>query len=254
VKQVPAFGAQEQAQVDFNGGASRLWNGWIARLLGRMERQPVAQDSTYLDSSTSLLNLRGLRVRGEELMAKCQRQGRSVSLVVFDCSDLLAVREIYGSGTTRGLIDQTVERLVVLAGRGGLVARTGPAQFSVAMPLAREKVMQELVRVLGSPVRIEFDSKGSEIVVVPNFVVGSLTDGASIEKLHAALTVELFRLRQEEQRRHNYMQRKREQHSRPAPLHDDTAMAQAKGPARSAKPVRLMPVIPPTMPMPLAAR
>lgn len=239
------------AEADFNGGPSRLWNGWIARLLGRMERPPVAQDSTYLDSSTSLLNLRGLRARGEELAAKCQRQGREVSLVVFDCSDLLAVREIYGSGTARGLIDLTVERLVALAGRGGLVARTGPAQFSVAMPLRREKVMQELVRVLGSPVRIEFDSKGSEIVLVPNFVVGSLSEGASLEKLHAALTLELFRLRQEEQRRHSYLQRKREQHSRPAPLHDDVPMASL---ARSAKPVRLMPAIPPTMPMPLASR
>jgi len=251
VKQDGAAGAQQQTHADFNGGPSRLWNGWIARLLGRMERQPVAQDSTYLDSSTSLLNLRGLRVRGEELALKCQRQGREASLVVFDCSDLLAVREIYGSSTTRALIDQTVERLVVLAGRTGLVARTGPAQFSVAMALPREKVMQELVRVLGSPVRIEFDSSGSEIVLVPNFVVGSLADGASIEKLHTALTLELFRLRQEEQRRHSYMQRKREQHSRPAPLHDDSAVATV---ARSPRPVRLMPAIPPTMPMPLASR
>ena len=251
MKQNAAGGARTHTHDDFNGGPSRLWNAWVARLLGRMEPQLVAQDSTYLDSSTSLLNLRGLRVRGEELVAKCQRQGRAVSLVVFDCSDLLAVREIYGSSTTRALIDQTVERLMVLAGRGGLVARTGPAQFSVAMPLMREKVMQQLVRVLGSPVRIEFDSSGSEIVLVPNFVVGPVTDGASIEKLHAALTLELFRLRQEEQRRHDYLQRKREQHSRPAPLHDDIA---GKDRARGSKPIRLMPVIPPTMPMPLASR
>jgi GGDEF domain-containing protein len=248
----------DQAPSD-NSAPSRLWNGWIARMLGRVEaRAAPVQDSAHTDTCTSLYNYRGLLIHAEELVARYRRQGRAVSLVVFDCSDLMAAREVYGSATTRKLIDYTVQKFKALAGRNGLAARTGPAQFTVALPLGREHVMQELVRVLGSPARIEFDSDGSEIVLVPNFLVGSLTDGASVGKLHATLTLQLSRLQQEEQRRHSYLQRKREQHSRPAalePLRDDAAAPAAKPvPARRLKPVAMMAPIPSTMPMRLAAR
>ena len=215
------------------------------------------RDAASIDPSTSLYDMQGLLVQGEELLAKCRRHGSGFSLIVFDCSDLPVVREIYGTAITRALIDQLSSSLTALAGPNRLAARTGKTQFTVAVPVPRAKAMTEVVRVLGSPVRFELDSGDSEIVLVPNFVIGSVSDGGSVEKLLATLTNRLARLQEEELQRQSYLQRKRESYSRPAPLEAMTEQPIADIPASKpmrpqlSEPTRFRPVIPPTMPMPL---
>jgi GGDEF domain-containing protein len=225
-------------QNDGAGAPSSLWNGWVSRVLRRMESMPVARDT--LDSDTPLYNLAGLLLQGQILQEKCQRQGDGFSLVVFDFSDLKVIREIYGSSIVHEVTDEVVRKLMALSRRGRVAARTGKTQFAVAMPLGREHVMKELVRVMGSPARVELESGGSEVVIVPNFVVGSAREGQSLEDLHGQLCGKLSRLADEERKRMHYMRRKRERHSQPMGL--------------ETLPGPFMRPIPPTMPAPLGAR
>jgi GGDEF domain-containing protein len=231
---------------------------WVSQLIELVRGSARVRDAANIDPSTSLYDMQGLLVQGEELLARCRRLESGFSLIVFDCNDLPVVREIYGTAITRALIEKLSSSLIALAGPSRLAARTGKTQFTVAVPLSREKAMTEVVRLLGSPVRFELDSGDSEIVLVPNFVIGSVSEGGSVEKLLATLTNRLARLRDEELRRQSYLQRKRESYSRPAPLEamadqPIAAMPESK-PRRPqlSEPTRFRPVIPPTMPMPLA--
>lgn len=253
------------AHAGVPGGAAGVFFFWLGIpalfyafvLLGALSRKP-AQDhgNSRIDSSTSLYNRRGLLAHGKVLLESCRRERRELTLAVFDCSDLLEARKVYGSRTSRKLIDSIIRKLKLLAGDRGLAARTGPTQFAVAMPMGRDKAVQLIERVLGNPARIELDGGKSEIVLVPNVMVETVAENASVERLFAALCRGLSRLEEEEQKRQRYLQRERERHSKPMPLRAPSAGVPA---VRPASPPRLGPdpvvhQLPNTIPMPLASR
>jgi GGDEF domain-containing protein len=176
-----------------------------------------------IDASTGLYNLSGLAAHGDALLANCRRDEGRLSVAVFDCADLLEVREIYGSRIARKVMERTVHKLGRLCARHGLAARTGPAEFTVLLPAGRDKALASIARVLGSPMRIELDAGDSEIVMVPNFVVEAVgTDVSCIAEIHQELRGDLARIAHSEQRRHRYLQRERERHSRPMGFADST--------------------------------
>lgn len=172
-----------------------------------------------IDTSTSLYNMSGFSVHGDELLVAARREGRPLSVAVFDFADLLEVRKIYGSRVAHKLMARIANKLTNLAPDHGLAARTGPAEFSAVLPgMSREKALAAIARVLGSPLRIELDLGDDEIVLVPNFLVDSAgTDTASVDEIHRELHRELAQIGDLEQRRRDYLQRERERHSRPMP-------------------------------------
>jgi GGDEF domain-containing protein len=182
-----------------------------------MRRSDEALESGRIDSGTALYNHAGFVAHGDDMLAACRRDGRPLTLAVFDCSDLLEVRSIYGSRIARKLMARIVDKLTALTRDCGLAARTGPAEFTVVLPgLAREKALAAIQRLLGNPMRIELDAGDSEIVLVPGFLVETAgSDTVLVEELHAELRRELAQIEEHEQRRHHRMQRERERHSRP---------------------------------------
>lgn len=170
-----------------------------------------------IDSSTSLYNLTGFAAHGDALLAACRRDKRPLSVAVFDCADLLEVREIYGSRVARKLMERTVRKLGGLCVKQGLAARTGPAEFTVLLPgMGRDKALASIARLLGSPMRIELDAGDSEIVMVPGFLVEAVgPDVSCVMEIHEELRGDLARIEHTEQRRRRYLQRERESHSRP---------------------------------------
>jgi GGDEF domain-containing protein len=174
-------------------------------------------ESGRIDHSTSLYNLAGFQAHGNALMAACRRDKRPLSVAVFDCADLLEVREIYGSGVARKLMERTVRKLGSLCVKQGLAARTGPAEFTVLLPgMGRDKALASIARLLGSPMRIELDAGDSEIVMVPGFMVEAVgPDVSCITEMHQELRGDLAQVEHTEQRRRRYLQRERESHSRP---------------------------------------
>lgn len=230
----------------------------LAMKLGAMARRPAARlETERTDRSTALYNRGGLLAHGKVLLEACRAERRELTLAVFDCNDLMEARTIYGSRTSRKLIDCIVRKLTLLAGAQGLAARTGPTQFAVAMPMSRDKALQSIERVLGNPGRFELEGCNSEIVLVPNLMVEAIPSAGSLERMYTALCRGLVRVQQEEKRRERYLQRQRERHSRPMviqPLLGDVT------PPRTARTPRLEPdpviahQIPNTIPMPLPTR
>ena len=197
-------------------------------------------ESGRIDSSTSLYNMAGLAAHGDALLATCRRDKRPLSVAVFDCSDLLEVREIYGSRIARKLMERTVGKLNNLCADQGVAARTGPAEFTVVLPGAgREKALAAIARVLGSPSRIELDAGDSEIVMVPGVLVEAAgPDVSGVAQIHQELRRQLAQNEHTEQRRRRYLQRERESHSRPMGLGSRTGGSQSQ--AASTMPAPLV--------------
>lgn len=229
----------------------------LSMKLGVLARQPAARlESARTDRSTALYNRGGLLAHGKVLLAACRAERRELTLAVFDCNDLLEARTIYGSRTSRKLIDCIVRKLTQLAGTQGLAARTGPTQFAVALPMSRDKAVQAIERVLGNPGRFELEGCNSEIVLVPNLMVEAIPAAGSLERMFAALCRGLARLQEEEALRQRYLQRQRERHSRPmsiaAPLPNRRA---APSRAPRLEPDSVDPhQVPNTIPLPLPTR
>jgi diguanylate cyclase (GGDEF)-like protein len=146
------------------------------------------------DTATGLLNRQGLTFHGDELLRNCRREKKPVTLAIVACEDLASVRQMYGRKVGRKALGHLIDKLEAVAGSRGLVARTGPAQFSLLIPGAvRDKALQTFGRHLGSPLRLEFDAGSEEIVMLPLLVLETARVAeTSIESLHAELCAELI--------------------------------------------------------------
>jgi len=221
----------------------------LAMKFGAVMRRPdETLESGRIDSATALYNHAGFIAHGDEMLAACRSDGRPLSVVVFDCADLLEVRRIYGSTMARKLTARIVRKLGALSADRGLAARTGVTEFTVVLPgMGREKALAAIQRVLGSPMRVELDTGDSEIVLVPDFLVETAgSDTASVGELHTELRRELALQHDREQRRQHRLTRERERHSRPMGIVVLPATPQPK----AARPAR--PSLAPTMPASLA--
>ena len=215
------------------GGFLCIFPLLLAMKFGAVMRRPdEAMENGRIDSGTALYNMEGFAAHGDEMLAACKRQGRPLSVAVFDCADLLEVRAIYGSQVTRKLMDRIVGKLTALCAERGLAARTGPAEFTVVLPgLGRDKSLAAIQRVLGSPTRVELDAGDSEIVLVPDFLIETGgADTTSVRELHGELRRELAHRQALEARRHHQMQRERERHSRPMGI---TALPERPAPGQA---------------------
>ncbi len=224
-----------------------------ALLAGRwLRRADARREAHCFDPATRLCTLDGLLAYGAELLAARGHPG--ATLAVFDCSDLLEVRQIYGNRVARTLLHRLAGKLVAIAGDRGLAARTGPAEFAVLLPGAsRERALQALQQVLGAPSRIEYEAGDSEIMLVPDFLLGRIGEEEDdVAGLHRLLSRKLAWAREQEARRRRYLRRERERHSRPMPLPAETPAQAMKSVTQAFVPVR--PELTPTLPLPLAAR
>lgn len=183
-----------------------------------------AAEQGLLDASTGLYNSQGLGRAGALVLRRARQEGRPVSLVVLDFSDLLEVRGIYGREISRKVHACVVTKMKAIAGARGLAARTGKSQFTVLIPGAgRERAQDAVQRVLGKPSRIEFDAGDSEIVLVPDILCErAAPDVETVDELYSEVVRSLADMRAREQRRQHYLQRERERHSRPMSLPPST--------------------------------
>lgn len=191
----------------------------LLRLAAGAQRREAA-DRGLVDSVTGLYNPRGFSSVGAQLLEQVRRDGRPLSLVVFDFSDLIEVRSIYGREVSRKLLARVVRKMQAIAGSRGIAARTGKTEFSILLPGAnRDKAQAIIHRALGKPSRIEFDAGDSEIVLVPAIMAETAAPGVeTIDELHREVARNLAEAHAYEQRRQHYLTRERERHSRPMSL------------------------------------
>lgn len=196
------------APTHAHAGARSLWGG-LRRLLGRGALR-------WRDGQTALLSRHGLIERGETRLLESRHVG--AALAVFDFRDLLELRGIYGDAVASDVQQRLVAKLQRLAGRTGLAARTGPAQFAVLLPgLDREQAIDAAHRVLGCPCRIEHELPDDDLVLVPEVVVDvCVAAPGAVRTLYGRLSVTLARHRDAEERRRLHLRRERERLVRPA--------------------------------------
>lgn len=189
------------------------------RLAAWMERRSAVEEG-LVDAGTGLYNRQGLGRAGEGLLQTARREGKPLSLVLLDFSDLPEVRSIYGREISRKLHLRVVRRMKAIAGAHGMAARTGKAQFTILLPgVGRERAQAMVQRLLGKPSRIEFDAGDSEIVLVPDILCEmAAADMETVDDLYSEVAHNLAQMRARELRRQHYLQRERERHSRPMSL------------------------------------
>lgn len=178
-------------------------------LLRRLE---VRRNAALVDPSSGLFSKAGLVAFGDDLLEGCRRSGRPVAMVVFDCTDLAEVAGVYGARAARALRRRLLASLSAVAGPGGLVGRTGPTQFTVVLPgLDQGQALRCIQHVLGAPACIEYDSRGSELVLVPDLAVESTSANVpDCSALYGLLDGRLARVRDVEARRQRRIRRSRE--------------------------------------------
>ncbi|MRD45799.1 GGDEF domain-containing protein [Caenimonas koreensis] len=178
------------------------------------------EERSCMDTATSLYNKNGLIAYGDKLLADCEAHHREMSVAVFDFTDLVEVRRIYGKRMVQGLTGVIVEKLLRLAGGHGFAARTGPTEFTVVMPaMGHDKALAAVQRVLGRPTRIEYEEQGCEVVLVPAFALETTgPDIESVEELYREVRRSIDEFQREEQRHREHAQRAHERHSHPMSL------------------------------------
>lgn len=187
------------AAVKKAAGAAAVLHGlagmgsWVASAMaGLMAKPGKLPRQTCIDPSTGLLNRESFMVRGDRMLNACHRDKRAVTVAVFACEDLLAIRRMYGRNSSHMAVKRLVNKINGIAGLRGLAARTGMTEFTVMLPgVAREKALRVIARQLGNPVRIEFDAGEEEVVMLPAVVVETPGVGeTSIENLLAEMSAD----------------------------------------------------------------
>lgn len=186
----------------------RLARGWMA---------PAARDAT-----TGLYNESGMLAQGEALLARARTSDDAFAMAIFDFADLTEARAIYGDEVRDLLLQKVVRELRTVAGKRGVVSRTGKTEFTLVFPgLETDGAIDAIRCAMGRPASVEFERGGDEIVLVPDLLVqAAATDafGHSFERWHARARASLKGYQVGEAQRRRRVQQDRERHSKPMPV------------------------------------
>lgn len=187
---------------------------------------PAAAAPAPLSRKTFPADTTRLAALGDAMLCKCRRQGQPLSIAVFDFSDLPELQAVFEGRIANGFGSLIAGRLQLIAQAKGVVVRTGPTTFAVLLPnFDANRARMAIRAALGRACCIEFDIGHSEILLVPEFAVRTVHgDAESIEQAYQNLRAELARGLRHTERRHAYLKRERESHTRPMRL-APTAMA-----------------------------
>jgi len=142
----------------------------LGNLMSQLQRSAVADDLT------GLLNRTGLRNSLDREIARSQRTGRPLSLVVLDVDGLKQVNDILGHASGDRLLSDLAAAWADMLRKGDLLARVGGDEFVLVMPETTPDTARDVVerlRVVRGPARGTRWSAG----------VASLRDGEGADDL-----------------------------------------------------------------------
>jgi diguanylate cyclase (GGDEF)-like protein len=109
-----------------------------------------------LDPLTGLFNRRYIEQRLEDEIARSQRHGRPLSVIMFDLDEFKQVNDTYGHGAGDALLKAFAEKLSKATRGSDASARYGGDEFLVVLPECKpENVQHVLKRLEGIRVEIE---------------------------------------------------------------------------------------------------
>ena len=174
------------------------------------------------DATTGLYSESGMLAQGEALLARARTGDDAFSMAIFDFADLPEARAIYGAEVRDLLLQKVVGELRAVAGRRGVIGRTGKTEFTLIFPgLEADEAIDVIRSAMGRPACVEFERGGDEIVLVPDLLVqAAATDafGHSFERWQARASACLAAHQKGEVLRRRRVQWDRERHSKPMPV------------------------------------
>jgi GGDEF domain-containing protein len=231
------------ARRAFGASAGSKWN--LLRLLPWGREASADAEAAARDRREGLLHDRQtMRAVGARMLRVTRSRNQALSVLVLQLYDLPELQLVFGTGAAAQLVDEAVSSLLDIAGHEGFATRTGPNVFTLLMPGAdAETVLDALHTKLGTPCCIEFELDGDEILSVPEVAVRTVGVAESVEDVCEAISRDIAKAREHEERRRKYLRRERESHTGAVRLQPKTAA--------EIKRQTYWPPLPATIPVPM---
>jgi len=142
-----------------------------------------------LDPLTGLFNRRYIEQRLEGEIARSQRHGQALSVILFDLDGFKRVNDTYGHGAGDALLKAFAERLSKATRGSDAAARYGGDEFLVMLPECKpENVKAVLQRLRG--IRVEIEGRNLPIALSAGWA--ELLPGEAAKDLLARADAELY--------------------------------------------------------------
>jgi GGDEF domain-containing protein len=190
----------------------------LAMWLGLAAKSPARPRTAISDGQKNWLrDKQAMLALGDEMLSRSRRDNQPLSVVVLDVKDLPQRTRVFGTDIAGQFVSHALSKLNGIATSTGFAARTGATVFTVLLPgFGHDRAATAIHEALGNPCRIEFDAGNGDAVVVPEFMVQTVSrETASIEEVYQSLRRNISQTRINNQRRQNHLGREPE--SRPQP-------------------------------------
>jgi diguanylate cyclase (GGDEF)-like protein len=143
-----------------------------------------------LDPLTGLFNRRYIEQRLEDEIARSQRHGRPLSVIMFDLDEFKLVNDTYGHGAGDALLKAFADRLSRATRGSDASGRYGGDEFLVVLPECKpENVQAVLKRLEGITANID---GGRDLTLALSAGWAELLPGESAKELLARADAELY--------------------------------------------------------------
>jgi len=224
----------------------------ILRRLGLVGRADFASTTVMPIESQPARLQHAFFKAGEDILRRARQSRQPVCVLVLQLHDLPELDHVFGSEPAQQVIDQTMARLKQVAGRKGLARQTGESTFAALLPQVwLDGALEAFFSAFGRTCSIEVEAAGDEIVLVPDFKIQTVREGATVQITYEILCREIAMARENLKRRLQYLERERISHSRPMRLRHDGLRAEPSEYVNNIVERDLHAPVPATVPVPL---
>jgi diguanylate cyclase (GGDEF)-like protein/putative nucleotidyltransferase with HDIG domain len=178
---------------------SSLAMGVASQIAVALENARRYDDAHFLaerDSLTGLLNHRGINDRLEQEVARAQRAGSTLGIVMMDVDDFKLFNDVYGHVTGDRVLQEVARILSVALRRCDVVGRNGGDEFIALLPDAdSDSALALIARLQGSLKNRDFTVEGGQnIPIKMSYGIATYPfDGRKESELLAAADANLYR-------------------------------------------------------------
>ena len=142
-----------------------------------------------LDPLTGLFNRRYIEQRLQDEIARSQRHGRPLSVILFDLDEFKQVNDTYGHGAGDSLLRAFAERLSKATRGSDASSRYGGDEFLVVLPECKPENVQHVLKRLEG---IRVDIEGRNLPIALSAGSAELLSGESAKDLLARADAALY--------------------------------------------------------------
>lgn len=142
-----------------------------------------------LDPLTGLFNRRYIEQRLEDEIARSQRHGRPLSVILFDLDEFKQVNDTYGHGAGDALLKAFAEKLSKATRGSDASARYGGDEFLVVLPECKPENVQHVLKRLEG-IRVEIEGRVLPIALSAGWA--ELLSGEAAKELLARADAALY--------------------------------------------------------------